>query len=283
MNRLQTILVSTLLGMAVLLGGCQLKTLTPDLPDLNPADHLVINEVFTLPLTHPTPYSWIEFYNPTADTIDLTGWTVSYSTYRLNTAITVSIDSLGNLLNIFINTTVDSFGVFDVPFAEGVFDIPGQDEDTVKLAPGGLFTIVSDEDRLLDHIEWGPGDERFRRERPVIQGALETFTVIDSSDTLVTILATSKSYPWFLPVSEQIVLKDPTGAVVDVVRYGDYHYAGPGADPYPSNVSIPMIPEFQSIQRWAGAYSTANSADDFYFSSSSVVSTPQWYSLQQKP
>jgi len=282
MNRSPSLFLFVLVAGMVIIGGCQLQTLTPDPPILNPAGHLVINEVFTLPITNQTPYSWIEFYNPTADTIDLTGWTLRYSTVRLATAVTVGLDSLGNILTVSINTFPDSVGVFDVPFAEGVFDIPGEEEDTVKLVPGGLFTIVTDEDRLLDHIEWGPGDERFRRERQVIQGPLDSFTVIDSTDTLVTILATTKSYGFFFDTTEELVLKDPQGNVVDVVRYGNYVYPGPGADPYPNNISLGMLPEFQSVQRWAGAYFTANSANDFYVSSSSVVPTPQWYSLLHK-
>ncbi|MDH4069583.1 MAG: hypothetical protein OEV30_04105, partial [Ignavibacteria bacterium] len=111
---------------------------------------------------------------------------------------------------------------------------------------------------------------------------LDSFTVIDSTDTLVTILATTKSYGFFFDTTEELVLKDPQGNVVDVVRYGNYVYPGPGADPYPNNISLGMLPEFQSVQRWAGAYFTANSANDFYVSSSSVVPTPQWYSLLHK-
>jgi hypothetical protein len=285
MNRVQQLVAG--LGVLVLLafaGGCQLETIAPPPPSVNSASTMVINEVFTLPPTDPTPYSWIELYNPTPDTIDLLGWTISFYTARLISDITFQTDSLGNFIGEFsIVTTLDSVGRFDVPFAEGVLDIPGQEEDTVKLPPGGLFTLVNDEDRLLDHIEWGPGDERFRRERQIIQGPLVSFTVVDSTDTLITFLAQTISYSFYLQSTEQIILKDPSGNVVDVVRYGDYTYSGPSTnDPYPNNVSLGVMPRFQSFQRYANAYHTGNSAADFYVSSSQVVPTPQWYSQLHK-
>jgi len=47
---------------------CDLTTVPPSSADLRPANHLVINEVFTLSAdASPNPYTWIEFYNPTSD------------------------------------------------------------------------------------------------------------------------------------------------------------------------------------------------------------------------
>ena len=268
----------------ILGSGCQLETAAPTFLPKNPADHMVINEVFTLPPNDPTPYSWIEMYNPTADTVDLLGWTISFYTARLISDITFSVDTLGNFIGEFsIITRLDTVGRFDVPFAEGILDIPGQEEDTLRLPPGGLFTLVNNEDRMLDHIEWGPGDERFRREREIIQGPLLSFTVVDSTDTLITFLAQTISYGFFLQETDQIELKDPSGNVVDVVRYGDYEYSPSTMDPYPNNVSLGFMPRFQSFQRYANAYATGNSANDFYVSSSQIVPTPQWYSQLHKP
>jgi hypothetical protein len=285
MNKIQRIVAGLgFLGFMTLAGGCQLETIVPPEPPVNSAGHMVINEVFTLPPTHPTPYSWIEMYNPTPDTVDLLGWTIGIYTARLISDITFQTDSLGNFIGEFsIVTRLDSVGRFDVPFAEGVLDIPGQEEDTLRLPPGGLFTLVNDEDRLLDHIEWGPGDERFRLERQIIQGPLVSFTVVDSTDTLITFLAQTISYGFYLQETEQIELKDPAGNVIDVVRYGDYQYTGPSTnDPYPGNVSLGIMPQFQSFQRYANAYHTGNSANDFYVSSSQIVPTPQWYSQVHK-
>ena len=279
MKQIVLLLFSALLSL--LIAGCELVTEEPDLPAFSPADHLVINEVFSLPIDHPATYSWIEFYNPTPDTINLTNWSLSYTTFRLNTTITVAIDTQGNFFPFQFVTAPDSFGVFAVPFAEGVLDIPFLEEDTVELPPGGLFTLVSDEDRLLDHTNWGPGDERFRRERGAIEGPIDGFSVVDSTDTLITVQVTYKSYALFLQTTDQLVLKDPAGNVVDVVRYGSYVYSGPATDdPAPNNVSWGSIPEFQTIQRYAGAYSTGSTANDFYPSNSSVVPTPHWYSTE---
>jgi len=285
MNRSQSILAGAgIILLLVAVNGCQLETVVPPPPPMNSATTLIINEVFTLPPTDPVPYSWIELYNPTPDTVNLLGWTLSYNTARLISEITLQLDTLGNFIGtpIFLQY-VDSVGIFDVPFAEGVIDIPGVEEDTIKLPPGGLFTLVNDEDRMLDHIQWGPGDERFRSERGVIQGPLVSFTVVDSTDTLITYLAVTLSYAFYLQPTEQILLKDPDGNVVDVVRYGNYEYSGPSTnDPYPANTSLGLLPRFQSIQRYANGYHTGNSANDFYVSSSQIVPTPQWYSQLHK-
>jgi hypothetical protein len=269
--------------LGALLAGCELETEAPQPPDQQPADHVVINEVFTLPLTNPTPYYWIEFFNPTGDTVDLTNWTLTYSTARVRQTYTGIVDTSGGFTFISATFVPDSFGVFDVPFAEGIFDNPFEEEDTVRLPPGGLFTIVSDEDRLLDHINWGPGDERFRREREVFQGPLESFTVIDSTDSTMLVQATANAYVFYFQPTEQLILRDPDGNVVDVVRYGNYVYSGPSSnDPFPGNTSAGIIPEFETIQRYANAYHTNNTANDFYLSRSDLVPTPQWYSQLYK-
>jgi hypothetical protein len=79
-------------------------------------------------------------------------------------------------------------------------------------------------------------------------------------------------------MTEQLLLKDPSGNVVDVVRYGNYVYGGPDTnDPYPNNTSMGFLPEFQSIQRYAGAYDTDNTANDFYESTFEIVPTPNWF------
>jgi hypothetical protein len=285
MRKIPAIFVGVWTATIILSTGCELRTEDPDLPETNPANHLVINEVFTMPLDNPATYSWIELYNPTPDTINLTGWTLSYATFRFRSEFTVQLDSLGNFVRFLSQVVVvDSVGTFDVPFAEGVADIPGEEEDTVMLPPGGLFTLVSNEDRLLDHIQWGPGDERLRRERPLIQGGIESIVIISDTtqDSLITVVATLNSYGLFFYPTAQILLKDPSGNVLDVVRFGNYVYSGPGADPYPENVSFGPIPEYQSIQRYAGAYMTGNTANDFYQSSPARIATPQWYSLYHK-
>ena len=207
---LKVFLVPGVLSAFVLLG-CELETVPVNPPDLRPADNLVINEVFTLPPTHQNTYSWIEFYNPTAHTIDLTNWTLSYNTIRLQTGFEVDLDTLGNFVSFRFTVVFDSMGIFDVPFAEGVNDIPGQEEDTVRVPPNGLFTIVNNEDRLLVHTNWGPGDSRFRREREIFQGPFNSFDTVAVSDTLITIRISSKGYIFSIQPSDQLMLKDPSG------------------------------------------------------------------------
>jgi hypothetical protein len=271
--------------LALVMAGCELQTEDPELPILNPADNLVINEVFTLPLDHPVTYTWLELYNPTPDTINLTNWRISYETFRVRNEYTVVLDSLFNFVEFVTQiSVVDSVGRFDVPIGEGLFVVPGEDPDLVLLPPGGLFTLVNIEDRLLDHVQWGPGDERFRRERQQFQDSLLSFVIIPDTtqDTLITVMATVNSYGFFFEPSSQLILKDPSGTAVDVVRFGDYVYSGSEPDQWPENVSFGAIPEFQSIQRYAGGYSTGNTASDFYASSPDLVPTPHFYNLVHK-
>jgi len=286
----RSFLFFAILVLVLALAGCELVTEEPDLPKFNPADHLVINEVFTLPIDHPTPYSWIELYNPTADTIDLTGWTLSYQTVRLSHTSTVEVDTLFTFIRIIRDeqVVVDTIGVFDVPFAtydtSFVGSLFGFAGDTVKLPPNGLFTIVSSEEELLDHIAWGPGDERYRVESPLVlvPGSLNILLTL-SPDTTYYVDISYETWPLFFLPTDQLILKDPTGEVKDVVRYGNYVYQGPSTnDPFLNNHSTGVLPEFQSIQRYAGAYSTKNTANDFYVSSASIVPTPQWYSQVYK-
>ncbi len=83
----------------LVLPSCEIVTEEQGLPDIRPANTVVINEVFTLPANHPNFHSWIEFFNPTADTVDLTNWTLTLETARLSSVITVDLDSLGNFLS----------------------------------------------------------------------------------------------------------------------------------------------------------------------------------------
>ncbi len=179
-------------------------------------------------------------------------------------------------------TAFDSFGVFDVPFAEGVFDIPGQAEDTVRVPPNGLFTIVSNEDRMLIYTDWGPGDPALRRERAVFQGPIESVDTVSFSDTLITVAVFSKNYVFFFDRTQQLVLKKPNGEVADVVRIGDYSYSGSDSDSLAGNKSWPVIPEGETIQRYAYGYYTGNTANDFYQTDVDVRPIPHWYSQRAK-
>ncbi|HCV43116.1 MAG TPA: hypothetical protein DGH68_06500, partial [Bacteroidetes bacterium] len=137
--------------------------------------------------------------------------------------------------------------------------------DTVVMEPNDLFTIVNNEDRLLDHhTAWGQGASTMHRERRAF-ASVDSVVVIErvrGDSIIVTVYQTY--YSSQLESTDQLLLVDNNGRVVDVVRYGNYTYPGPGTDPYPSNQSIGIIPEFQSIARYAGGYFTGNTANDFY-------------------
>jgi len=271
-----------LTAASLFVSGCEIATEEQGLPDIRPASTVVINEVFTLPLDHPNFHTWIEFYNPTADTVDLTNWTLTLETARLTDIVTVDLDSLGNFLRFSFTTEFYGFGEFDVPFAEGVFDVPGQDEDTVLVPPNGLFTIVSDEDRMLIYTNWGTGPSALRRDRGAFQGPIESVDTVFFSDTLVTLAVSSSSYFFYFDRKQQLVLKNASGDVVDVVRIGDYVYQGTGEDPRAGNHSWGVIPELETIQRWAFGYYTGNTANDFYQTDAAVRPIPHEYNQRAK-
>lgn len=278
------VIVATVMGVS----SCDFETEPTKSPQFRPASTPVINEVFALPITHPSWYCWVEFLNPTRDTVNLNGWTVSYNCLRFNQNLIVlyEIDSSSVIRTELDDFTVpDSQALYDVPFSEG----------NLKLAPNGLFTLVSSEDRLLDHTHWGPGDQRFALQvyqlfggLPAIRGSAERIDTLFADtnrvypDTVLTIEGSS-IYAFIIPQTEQLVLKDPTGRVVDVVRYGNYQYSGPAPDPYAGNQSLGIIPEFESFARFAGGYYTGNTANDFYVSSSDVRPIPHWYNQLYKP
>ncbi len=258
---------------AVVMSSCAFETEDPAPPQYRPASTVVINEVFALPLTNPSFYCWIEFLNPTSSTVDLEGWTITQSCFRLVLSeIYLNVADSLQLIRIRIGQQFvpDSFGVYDVPISEG----------SLELGPQGLMTIVSNEDRLLDHTEWGPGDLRLTFQREIINGPpFEIDTIAVRGDTTIT-SENAYGYFWFIQTTEQLILKNNLGQVVDVVRFGNYPYPVP--DPFPGNVTLGAIPNFESISRFAGGFFTGNSANDFYVSRSNVRPTPQWYNQDFK-
>lgn len=282
---MRSLLIGLLLFGPLVFTGCDFETEPPPAVQFRPATTLVINEVFTLPFTHPSFYSWIEFLNPTRDTINLEGWTVNQTCFRLyNNEFWLTVRFIENGDTTFERTNLgaenfvpDGIGVYDVPFAHRF----GGGHYT--LVPGGLLTIVSNEGRLLDHTDWGPGDVNREFERPIIRGPVDTVEVLFAQGDSTFTREHSFSYAFFILPTEQLLLKNPAGQVVDVVRFGNYQYLGPGADPYPGNQTIGIVPEFESISRYAGGFYTGNTANDFYVSSTDVRPIPQWYSQYYKP
>ncbi len=280
-DKLSNILCLTV--TAAVFWGCEFETVTPPPPNIQRARNIVINEVFTLPRDNPVRYNWIEFYNPTGDTINLKNWTITMATSRGTISRIVAEDTLGNRFEFGRGVFYDTLGVFDVPFSEGFFS------SSARLPPGGLFTIVDNEGRLLDHTNWGPGDQRFRRERPVIEGPLLRVDTLSHSDTLTILNIRSIAYRFYVDPKQQLVLKDSAGGVIDVVRMGDSVYTNVINDSVytspllsASNRSIGAVPEFESAVRYAGGYFTGNTANDFYVTRGTLRPIPQWYSQLHK-
>jgi hypothetical protein len=239
------------------IGGCELVTESTPQPQFRPANHVVINEVFTLPLTNQFTHSWVEFYNPTQSPVRVTFWTMSFATRQ----------------TLFVQDTAGTFRDFRV--TDGQFDVPLSPRHSSLVIPAnGFLTIVNNEDRLLSFTEYGNGDG------PIVVGGT---TIQLPPDTVRLDSIRNVSYVFQFQMSDQFVLKDSSGTIVDVFRYGNYTYTGPVTDPLlgPSNVTKGVLPQWQSYARYAGAYFTGNSSTDFYITGTEVAQTrpiPHYFS-----
>lgn len=288
--------------------GCEFEPEPVGKLNVPTASTVVVNEVFTLPLSNPSTFSWIELYNPTGNTVDLghffdltfttndsdlttiPKWTVSLTTnaYVVKDTVVITIDSVGTEVSRTSSFTPVQQRVVDT-LGYGVFDVP---LTGFILPPGQLLTLVNNENRFLDHTRWGPADPSLRFEafafvsfdsvdtirtiyvKSVVDStrdslALRFFKIIFTLYTIDLYQLTAAPLPFHIQPRGQIVLKDPAGTIVDVVRMGDSVYTnvmGDSSRPLLSiaNRSIGNAPEFESIARFAEGYFTANTANDFY-------------------
>jgi hypothetical protein len=296
-SALRAFLVTGVLSVLTFLG-CELVTESPPPPNLHRADHLVINEVFTLPSTHPSQYTWIEFYNPTSDTVDLTSWTITFNTERRNEFIRVALDSTLTQFKGFFTQQISAptLGRWEVPIASQGISDEGELVLPPPLFPNELYTVVNNRARLLDHTMWGTASGFKTRSTPYLQ-EFPSLTVVFYDSTInrdsIVLEVSFKEYLFLVEPTEQLVLThieiDPVTQdtlkkeVVDVVRFGNYVYPGPGPDPFPNNHTIEFIPEFESIARYAGAYFTGNTVNDFFITHASERPVPQAYTQSSKP
>jgi len=251
--------VAALFLIAILLPSCELQTNTPAPPPPGATNHMVINEIFFLPLTNQNTFRWIELYNPTSQPVSMRGWTFSFTTRRT----TFTTDSAGN------------FTGFEVDSVDKYYDVPIAPRGSLTVPSNGFLTVVNDENRLENYTDYGPG------EGPKIEAG-NTLVVVD------TVTADSirfEQYEFIFRLADQFVLKDSLGNVVDVVRYGNYVYPGPGSDPYPNHRSIGFLPEYQSFARFSGAFDTDDTVNDFYVTGVQIPLTrpiPHWLSQAYK-
>jgi hypothetical protein len=284
MNMTKSLLFCGALAIAgVLHSGCELTTEDPPPPNVRPARTLVINEVFTLPPTNQRQHCWLELYNPTPDTINLTGWSLEFSArqYRFR----YILDSNFTPRSLLLLSIKDSVyrTVFGVTGGQLPGGLPG-----IRLNGYNFITIGSNESKIRDYTDLGPGDGPKYYASPFIgseltaPGFVGTATLRPLPDTTYEAIIGFNEF--MLKTTDQIVLRNARDEVVDVVRYGNY--TPTGTDPFPNNRSIGVIPEFQSIARWAGAYYTGNTAEDFYITGTQVARTrpiPHWLSQAFKP
>jgi hypothetical protein len=308
-------LAPLLVGLALVAFGAGCKVVTEPQPPASypPANHVVINEVYTLPVSNPNAHSWLEIFNPTSQTVDFKKWSISFKTtrhvqktlifYRFVTDSTAVPPWRFEPFNFTSVTTDDPVGTYDVPIVRSADSIPGtlyrtpqfapdtivtftlpDSSRSLRVGPNQFLTLVSNLDRLRVYNTLGPGEGPDPTSTPflpmsnpvVYLGIIERTDVhqrLNRPDTIVSYI-----YDFYLSQTDQIVLKDSTGQAVDVVRYGNYTFTGPGTDPYPTYKSIGVVPDFESIARYAGAYDTKNTANDFYITRPGLRPIPHWLS-----
>jgi hypothetical protein len=234
--------------LALLLTGfvfvsCDLATVSQPPSDSRPANHLVINEVFTLPESSPNLYSWIELYNPTNERIaGLRRWSLSYSLHLASYDIDTSVRVQARLGSGFFSSVPDT------------------------LEPGHFLVLFGDSISFYNHTNLGPG-------KGTVTG-FYPFVMVNVPGRF----SFAGNLGFYLPAKDELVLRDTSGNAVDVVRYGNY--VPPSSDPFPGNHSAGAIPAWSSLSRYAGAFATGNSAYDFYVESRPI---PMWYSALHHP
>lgn len=264
---MRTFLLFGLIAAALVSGGCDFTTEPPTVRTYPAASHVVINEVYTLPAGHPNIHSWVELYNPSQDTVDLNGWTLTF-TARQQRIITLNYpDSTGEDTLVTLYQFDSSYSPAEVPL------VPAHGERLLK--PGHFFLFVSDLNRMYLYFNLGSGPGLEPESTPFLSrevrrrgtGGVDTVVI-----SFVEVL---------IPTTDQLVLKDSTGSVADVVRYGNY--VAPGVDPFPANRSFGAIPEYEAIARYAGGYSTGSTADDFYLTQGRTLPPiPLYHSMLRK-
>ena len=281
MKNLAQCLVLALFVTGTLVSGCELVTEESGSPLFNPASRVVINEVFTLPITNQNVHTWVELYNPTQMSVDMSDWTLSFNSPQARFRALLFKDTVREGGTLILVYTQQFFEFVSVDSIGSVADFPFAGEKGVVLKPNELLTLMNDEDRVKIFTDIGPGPGPVPRTTLFLEGRRDTVKIpLDS--TFVTIIRPDTvrwiGYVFYIRPTEQLVLKDASGNVVDIVRFGNYEHPGPGPDPYPNNHSIGMVPEYESIARFAGAYFTGNTANDFYITGGGLRPIPQYYS-----
>ena len=255
-------------SLFVLIGfeGCTIVTVEPPAPIVRPANNVVINELFLLPSSNQNPFQWIELYNPTARSIRMVNWTLTFQTRRTR------------IVSRIINDTTFQFISFQQDTVDTPRDVPINAGNNFVLKPYAFLTMVDNEDRLKNYTIYGPGAGL------TLETGLSLNTTVTS---LIDSTITQSIYQMRYKPVDQMILKDSTGTVIDVIRYGVF--PRPTPDPFPNNQSLGVIVPYQSFARFAGGYTsgannnavTGNSATDFYVTGVQIPNTrpiPHWLS-----
>ncbi|MBM2847001.1 MAG: hypothetical protein HW407_2313, partial [Bacteroidetes bacterium] len=192
--------VAVLLLVAISLPSCELQTNTPDPPPPSATNHIVINEIFSLPLTNQNTFRWIEFSNPTGQTVDMNGWSLGFTTRKTS----IITDTAGNFRNFEIDS-VDKY--YNVPIRDPIR--PG---GSLNVRPNEFLIIVNNEDRLENYTVYGPG------EGPKLVPGDFIFVL----DTVTVDSIRFEQYEFVFRPQDQLILRDTLGNVVDIFRYGGW-------------------------------------------------------------
>ncbi len=156
--------VWTVLAALAVLQGCQMVT-TPNPPAAShTADHVVINEVFTLPSDYFGRYSWVELYNPTTQAVPVS-WLLVYQGIVKRAGSDTTILDTSRL-----NASTQS---------------------RTALRPGGFLVVSGDSARLFDHTDLGPGAGLYVESRPnppLLLTEVNQVALLDSAGNLIDLV-----------------------------------------------------------------------------------------------
>ena len=146
---MRTLLLLGLITSTLVAGGCDFTTEPSPLPSYPSALHLVINEVYTLPAGHPNIHSWVELYNPSPDTVDLSGWTLTFTARQQRFTTLNYPDSTGEDTLVIPYRFDSTYSPAEVPLSP----FPGEQ----LLKPGHFFLFVSNLNTMYLYFNLGAG------------------------------------------------------------------------------------------------------------------------------
>ena len=125
-------------------------------PTLSIANHLVINEVYydvdaSHTLDDENSSEWVEIYNPTSSSVDLTSWTIEDN--NGSDSLTGSL-SAGSFLILIATDSASFQNIWSVPSGTNIFTVSGLIGGNFGLANDGDILTLKNNTVEIDKMSW---------------------------------------------------------------------------------------------------------------------------------